>query len=82
MSTTPSGTTHILERRLGPYDAAAIIIAQPFEPGHTPRLLAERTQARVVVLAPSVGSARGVDDYPALFEHNVRLLAGAFEQQR
>jgi len=61
---------------------AAIIIVQPFEPRQTPKLLAERTGALVVPLAPSVGSVPGIDDYPALFDYNVSLLAVAFETRR
>lgn len=61
---------------------AEIIIVQPFEPGQTPKLLAARAGARVVALAPSVGSTPGTDDYLALFEYNVSLLAAAFEHRR
>jgi hypothetical protein len=36
----------------------------------------------VVSLAPSVGSMPAIDDYAALFEHNVGVLARAFERRR
>jgi ABC-type Zn uptake system ZnuABC Zn-binding protein ZnuA len=60
----------------------SIIIKQPFEPEQTPKMLAERVGARVVPLAPSVGSVPGIDDYLALIEYDVSLLATAFEAGR
>ncbi len=60
----------------------AVILVQPFEPAQTPRMLAEKTGARVVPLAPSVGSVPGTDDYLALIDYNVSLLAAAFEIRR
>lgn len=54
-----------------------VVVREPFEPEEAPRFLAERTGARLVVLAPSVGAVEGTGDYFALFEHNVRVLAEA-----
>lgn len=59
-----------------------IVVVQPYESGQSPRLLAAKTGARLVVLAPSVGSVAGTGDYPALFDHNVNQLAAALDGRR
>jgi ABC-type Zn uptake system ZnuABC Zn-binding protein ZnuA len=53
------------------------IVHEPFQPIDASRALGERTGARVVVLAPSVGSVPEASDYLKLFDFNVRTLAGA-----
>jgi len=53
------------------------VLHEPFEPIDTARLIAERAGARLVVLAPSVGSLPGTGDYVALIDHDVETLAGA-----
>jgi ABC-type Zn uptake system ZnuABC Zn-binding protein ZnuA len=54
-----------------------VIVHEPFEPDEIPRLLARRTGAVVVKLAPSVGSLPAAGDYLALFDHDVGTLASA-----
>jgi ABC-type Zn uptake system ZnuABC Zn-binding protein ZnuA len=54
-----------------------VIVHEPFEPDEIPRLLARRTGAIVVKLAPSVGSLPAAGDYFALFDHDVGTLASA-----
>jgi len=44
------------------------------------RFVAEKTGARLVTLATSVGGAPGVQDYFDLFEYNVRLLVAALSE--
>ena len=58
------------------------ILQEPFEPTEASRFLSERTGARVVVLAPSVGSLPGTDDYLMLFDRDVALLADALAGSR
>lgn len=53
------------------------VVHEAFEPVEASRSLAERTGARLVVLAPSVGSLPGTDTYLSLFDRNVDLLAKA-----
>ena len=53
------------------------VLHEPFEPVDTARLVATRTGAPLIVLAPSVGSLAGTGDYMALIEHNVAALARA-----
>lgn len=56
-----------------------LIIKTPFEPEQVPRMLADRTGIRVVVLAPSVGALPAAVDYLSLFEGNVHALARAMD---
>ena len=49
-------------------------------PVEASRVLAERSGARLVVLAPSVGSKPEARDYLSLFDHNVELLAAALAE--
>src|SRR5262249_61650209 len=54
-----------------------VILHEPFEPDEASQLLARRTGAVVVKLAPSVGALPQATDYVALLESNVRLLTAA-----
>jgi ABC-type Zn uptake system ZnuABC Zn-binding protein ZnuA len=54
-----------------------VIVHEPFEPEEASQLLARRTGAVVVKLAPSVGSVPAVTDFRTLFDYNVAALARA-----
>lgn len=54
-----------------------VVLAEPGASAALLRRLAGATQARVVTLAPSVGSDPEATDYPTLFEVNVERLARA-----
>ncbi len=54
-----------------------VILHEPFEPEDASQLLARRTGAVVLKLAPSVGSLPEATDYLALFDYNVAVLARA-----
>jgi ABC-type Zn uptake system ZnuABC Zn-binding protein ZnuA len=54
-----------------------VILHEPFEPDDASLLLARRTGATVLKLAPSVGSAPEAVDYASLFDHDVAALASA-----
>lgn len=54
-----------------------VVIGEPAAPGALVRRIAEQAGARVVTLAPSVGADAEATDYIALFDVNVRRLAGA-----
>ena len=54
-----------------------LIVHEPFEPEEASQLLAHRTGAAVVKLAPSVRSMPAATDYLALFDYNVRTLVQA-----
>jgi ABC-type Zn uptake system ZnuABC Zn-binding protein ZnuA len=54
-----------------------VILHEPFAPEDASQLLARRTGATVLKLAPSVGSVPEAGDYNALFEYDVAALARA-----
>ena len=53
------------------------ILAEPGAPAAVLARVAAETGARVITLAPSVGSDPDATDYLALFDVNVRRLAAA-----
>jgi ABC-type Zn uptake system ZnuABC Zn-binding protein ZnuA len=57
------------------------VLHEPFEPIDTARLVAERAGARLIVLAPSVGSLPGTSDFVALIDHDVESLARALASE-
>jgi ABC-type Zn uptake system ZnuABC Zn-binding protein ZnuA len=56
-----------------------ILVREPREPERNLAFLAEKTGARIVLLAGSVGAAPSVDDYLALFDFNIAALLAAHE---
>jgi ABC-type Zn uptake system ZnuABC Zn-binding protein ZnuA len=56
-----------------------ILVREPREAEKNLAFLAEKTGARIVLLAGSVGAAPGVDDYFSLFDFNVKALLAARE---
>jgi len=54
-----------------------VILQEPFAPDDASQLLARRTGAALIRLAPSVGSIPEAADYLSLFSYNVRTLADA-----
>ncbi len=72
---SPAYLGHLMERMRA--TGVRVVIAEPSAPPALLRRLAEGAQARVVTLAPSVGSDPEASDYLALFEINVRRLTAA-----
>jgi ABC-type Zn uptake system ZnuABC Zn-binding protein ZnuA len=58
------------------------IVHEPYEPEDASRLVARKLDVPLVVLAISVGSVPGTNDYLELFEHNVAVLAKALAASR
>ena len=56
-----------------------LILVEPYFDMKTPQAVAAQTGAQVVVLAPSVGGAKGATDYIQLFDYDVNLLVGALK---
>ena len=54
-----------------------VVIGEPAAPTALLRRIAEQTEARVVMLAPSVGADADATDYLTLFDANVRRLTAA-----
>jgi ABC-type Zn uptake system ZnuABC Zn-binding protein ZnuA len=58
---------------------AKVIVMEPFYQRKTADFVASKTGAKVLILPPSVGGVRGVDDYVALMRHNLTTLAAAIQ---
>ncbi len=56
---------------------AKVIVMEPFYDKRTADFVATRTGATVLVVPPSVGGVKGVDDYVSLIGHNLSRLAAA-----
>lgn len=78
----PAPPAHIIDlvaemKRTG----AKIIVVEPYWSPKTPESIASRVDGgKVLVLAPSVGGAEGVNDYIGLFDYDVSHLADALKQ--
>lgn len=57
-----------------------LILVEPYFDLKTPKAVARETGARVVVLLPSVGGEKGVDDYIKLFDQDVDKLVAAIRE--
>jgi zinc/manganese transport system substrate-binding protein len=54
-----------------------VIVMEPFYDRKTADFVASKTGAKVLVLPPSVGGAKGLDDYIQLITNDIRQLAAA-----
>jgi zinc/manganese transport system substrate-binding protein len=54
---------------------AKVIIMEPFYDRKTADKIARETGAQVLVLPPSVGGTKGLDDYIELMKNNIRVVA-------
>jgi ABC-type Zn uptake system ZnuABC Zn-binding protein ZnuA len=50
---------------------------EPFYDRKTADKIARETGAKVLVVPPSVGGAKGLDDYIELMKANIRMVAAA-----
>ena len=57
---------------------AKVIVMEPFYDRKMADVVARQTGAKVLIVPPSVGGSRGLDDYIQLMTSNVKQLAGAF----
>jgi ABC-type Zn uptake system ZnuABC Zn-binding protein ZnuA len=56
------------------------IVSEPQLSPRFPQILAEETQARVVLLSPIPGVIQGADHYYSMIEYNVNVLADALKE--
>jgi zinc/manganese transport system substrate-binding protein len=56
---------------------AKVIIMEPFYDRKIGEFVARQTGARLLILPPSVGGVKGVNDYVQLMQYNIGQLAGA-----
>jgi ABC-type Zn uptake system ZnuABC Zn-binding protein ZnuA len=59
-----------------------LILVEPYFDLRTPNSIAEKTGSQVVVLMPSVGGVKQVQDYFQLFDYDIELLVKAFEKAK
>jgi zinc/manganese transport system substrate-binding protein len=76
----PPSVSHLAEviatmRRTG----AKVIVMEPFYDRKQAELVASRVGGKVLVLPPSVGGEKGINDYLALMRHDVSALATALQ---
>jgi zinc/manganese transport system substrate-binding protein len=57
-----------------------LILVEPYFDMKTPNSVARETGAKVLEMTPSVGGEKGVDDYIALFDHDIKLLTDAAKE--
>jgi ABC-type Zn uptake system ZnuABC Zn-binding protein ZnuA len=74
----PPSVSHLAEvigdmRRTG----AKVIVMEPFYDKKQADLVASRVGGKVLVLPPSVGGTKGIDDYITLMTHDIQALANA-----
>jgi ABC-type Zn uptake system ZnuABC Zn-binding protein ZnuA len=75
---SPAHTLALIQemKRLG----IKIILVEPYFDLRTPNAIARDSGAMVVVMPPSVGGVKEVQNYIQLFDHNVNLLISAIEK--
>src|SRR4030095_3300632 len=56
-----------------------LVLVEPYFDLKTPQSVAAQVGAQVIVLAPSVGGAKGVADYIQLFDYDINLLTNALK---
>jgi zinc/manganese transport system substrate-binding protein len=61
-------------------DNVKILLVEPYFDLKTPNSVARETGAKVLVMSPSVGSEKEVDDYFKLFDHDLGLLVSAIKE--
>ena len=74
----PPSPSHLAElmqvmRRTG----AKVIIMEPYYDRKTADLVASRVGGKVLILPPSVGGVKGLDDYVSVMNHDITQLANA-----
>jgi zinc/manganese transport system substrate-binding protein len=58
---------------------AKVIVMEPFYDQKTADFVAKKTGAKVLILPPSVGGRKGIDDYIALMQYDISQLAAALQ---
>lgn len=61
-------------------EGVRLILMEPYFSEKDPNLVARGTGAKVLKLASSVGAFKGTDDYIAMFDYNINLLARVLKE--
>lgn len=72
---SPSYLAELIEKMKD--EKVKAIIVDPFYDQKVPKMLADRTGAKLLVLPSSVGGVKGVNEYVQLIDYNVRALRNA-----
>jgi zinc/manganese transport system substrate-binding protein len=59
-----------------------LILVEPYFDLRTPNSIAQATGGQVIVLLPSVGGVKEVNDYFQLFDYDIKLLTSALEKSK
>ena len=79
----PPSPSHTLDLiNLMKREGIKLILVEPYFDLRTPNSVADKTGGQVVVLLPSVGGVKQVQDYFQLFDYDVELLVNAFTKVR
>jgi ABC-type Zn uptake system ZnuABC Zn-binding protein ZnuA len=57
-----------------------LILVEPYFDTKTPDSIAREVGGKVLMLPPSVGGEKGIDDYIALFDHDLKMLVDAIQE--
>jgi len=77
---TPSHTLDLLN--LMKRENVKVMLIEPYFDLRTPNSVGSQTGAKVLVMTPSVGGEKGVDDYFKLFDYDLNLLKQAFDSTK
>jgi zinc/manganese transport system substrate-binding protein len=76
----PPSPSHLVElMRTMRQTGAKLIIMEPFYDRRTADVVAKQTGAKVLVLPPSVGGVKGLDDYVQLMTYDITQVANALQ---
>lgn len=74
----PPSPSHTLELiREMKTQSIKLILVEPYFDRKTPDSIARETGGKVVDMMPSVGGEKGIDDYIALFDYDIKLIVDA-----
>ena len=77
---TPSHTLDLIN--LMKRENVKVMLIEPYFDLKTPNSVASQTGAKVLVMTPSVGGEKGVEDYFKLFNYDLKLLKQAFDSTK
>ena len=79
----PPSPAHIVELiKMMPQKKIPVILMEPYFDQKTPKSIAQRTGALLLMFIPSVGGVPEAKDYISLFDYDVKLLSGALAAQK
>ena len=79
----PPSPAHIVElTKMMPQKKIPVILMEPYFDQKTPKLIARKTGALILIFIPSVGGVPEAKDYISLFDYDVKLLSGALAAQK